>query len=347
LIFPVALYGLLLFVAISNVLLMRRPKGEATADFEVLIPARNEAGNLPHLLPPLVRAGLSATVLDDGSEDGTGEVARSLGARVERCGDRLEPGWTGKNRACHRLSGLAVRSWAVFLDADTRPGDDFAEGMARMLHSLPPDVQVLSGFPRMLPGAGLEPAYLGWVPWILLATNPFGLVARTGRGHNGFTNGQVTAWRRSALEAIDPYSEVRGEILEDVKIGRLLARRRVRVEVADLSSILSVRMYPTLREAIDGMSKNSADIAGPGAGSVGFALLMLTMGWAWLFAGELWWLALGLFLASKVVTDRIVRLPWWTVPLMPLTLTAAAATVLRSAHLKRRGAIVWKGRTYG
>lgn len=341
------LYGWLVLVSATNLFLMRRPSGQAPVCFEVMIPARDEAFQIDRVIVPFVEAGVSVTVFDDESTDGTADIAERLGARVIAAPGPLPSGWTGKNRACNALAEVATAEWAVFLDADTVPAPEFGEAFSQFLATRPSDVHVVSGFPRMMPGRGLEPAYLGWVPWILLATNPFGWVARMGKGHNGFTNGQVVAWRRKALHEHRPFEALRGEILEDVKIGRLLAKRRVRVEVANLSRILTVNMYTTIGDALRGMAKNSADIAGHPAGSMAFALLFVFIGWGWLLGGSAAPWLFGMLLLSKFLADRVVRYPLWTVPLIPLTCLAAALTVFWSLWLKRHGQIQWKGRTYG
>ena len=194
----------------------------------------------------------------------------------------------------------------------------------------------------MLPGKGLEPLYLGWVPWILLASNTFGLVSLTGKGHNRFANGQFLLFRANAYWELDPHAEVRSAVLEDVKIGRYLAAKHVKVETGLVGSILSVRMYRDVREAIDGMTKNSYEVTGSTAGSIGLALFLLALAWGWVFAP--WTICL--LWAGKFTTDRAVRQPWWTWPFAPITATLAAVTFVRSTVWHRRGEVVWKGRVY-
>lgn len=340
-IFVIVVYGYLLLVAALNWLLMRKPKGESPVCFEVMVPARNEAANLPHLIPVLVSQGISVTVLDDNSEDGTADIARSLGAKVIESKEEPPEGWTGKNYACHRLAAASKADWVVFLDADTTPMAGFGPRLAAWLKST--DAKVVTGFAEMAPGRGLEPFYLGWVPWILLATNPFGLVTATGRGHNQFTNGQFSAWRRTTLLEVEPYSKMRSEILEDVKFGRWLAKNKVKVDTLNVSEILRVRMYTNLGEAWRGMSKNSAEIAGSAVGSVVLALFLIFVAWAWTFTNP--WLLVTL-VSSKFITDRIVKQPIWTFLFAPLTVTMAAATVIASLIKKGQKARTWKGRTY-
>lgn len=81
------------------------------ADY-LLLPAKDEARNLPALLAEAREVGLLPVVCDDGSTDGTAEVARALGARVLR----------------HRRNlglGAALRTLFTFALAEGRPGDLF------------------------------------------------------------------------------------------------------------------------------------------------------------------------------------------------------------------------------
>lgn len=341
------LYGWIIVTASANALRMVRSRGTSVElKFEVMVPARNEAQNLPELLGPLVEQGCQVTVFDDGSTDGTAELAVKLGARILREPEGLPDGWKGKARGCHLLSCVAVEEWVVFLDADTRPDPAFCSTLAGHLEGMSKEVKVVTGFPRMLPGQGLEPAYLFWVPWILLSTNPFALVSRTGLGHSFFLNGQFSAWRREALMEAMPFESVKNEVLEDVKIGRLLAKKGVKVQVADVSSILSVAMYPDLKSALRGMTKNSADIAPGILGAIGLSLFLLLAAWGWLLAPPLSLVFLALLVLSGIAANRIVKMPFWAPLLLPLSLTAAVATLWLSVAAKAKGRREWKGRFY-
>lgn len=348
-----AVYALLVAVSLINLFAMRRPRpgreGDGAGSLVVLVPARNEAANLAELLPQL--AGTVVYVYDDGSTDGTAEVAEAHGARVIRGSEELPEGWTGKNRACDALARHALAEetpdWILFLDADVRLKAGALAGLARFLEREGARVSIVTGFPAFRPGRGAEPLALFWVPWILLATNPFGLVARTGRGHNGFTNGQVTAWRAARYRQLEPHRALRGAILEDVRIGRWLARRGERVEVARLDRLFEVRMYETAAAAVEGMSKNAYEITGSAAGTVALATLLLGSSGAWAALGEAWWAGYGLLAASGAIVTAAVRYAPWVWPLTPIALVVGAFTLLRSLVLRRRGRVVWKGRTYG
>jgi hypothetical protein len=350
----VTFYGLFALISTLNLLLMRRPSSKTDGDtFAVLIPARDEAENLRILVPSLLGQHGGAPkvyVFDDESEDETVQIARGLGATVISPREPLPQGWTGKNRACHELAKAAAEDsdarWYLFLDADTRPEAEFLNGMRDLARQAGPRVGVLTGFPAIRPGRGVEPLFLGWVGWILLATNPFGVVSRTGLGHNRFTNGQIHAWRSEIYTRLWPNEQVRGHVLEDVMMGRLCAREGVRIEVANLSRILKVRMYETWRQALDGMSKNSFEITGSYVGSVALASFFVVCSLAWLATGAYLPLALGLLVWSGLMVAATARTAVWPVLLMPMVCLIGGIAVLRSAWWKKTGQTVWKGRLY-
>jgi len=353
-------YGLFAVVAVTNRLFMTRPgRRQVGAKIVVLIPARDEEDNLKKLLPVLVPQA-PVYVFDDESRDNTAAVAFELGATVVRSQEKLIQGWTGKNRACHLLGQAAMATdaeWFLFIDADVQTKPDFIEAVrwlcsqTRQRPNQGDDakgpVGVITGFPTVIPGRGIEPLFLGWVGWILLATNPFGLVSRTGKGHNRFTNGQFHCWRRDVYERLLPNEAVRHHVLEDVMMGRLLAKHKVQVEVANVSEVLSVHMYDTWRETLDGMSKNSYEIMGSAGGTYAVALLLFAIGWLWLLAP---WTYLA-FVVSGLAVASIVRGPrigYLVVPFtLPLVLTVGSYTLVRSVAWRRKGTVVWKGRTYG
>ena len=295
-----AFYGLAAFVAIGNAVGMVRPRREPDGpEIAFCIPARDEADNLRELLPQLLPQG-RVLVFDDESSDGTGDVARSLGATVLTPREALPKGWTGKNRACHELGLAAPGEYLCFLDADVRVTPDFAD----RLRSLMGPERVVTGFPTIVHGAFPEPVVLGWVGWSLLALNPFFLVRIAGKGHNRFTNGQVDVWPTDLYRRLRPNEALKGRILEDVLIGRLLAKHGVPVVVANLAAYMRVAMYQNWRQAYDGMSKNSYEITGSAWGNFALAALLLLLGWGWLLTGPV---GLLLLLLSALATTLTVR----------------------------------------
>jgi hypothetical protein len=64
-----------------------RPSTQSAPRRLVIMPAHNEASNLPRVIPDVRRAaaGYDLLIVDDGSRDATAEVAACLGDRVVTC----------------------------------------------------------------------------------------------------------------------------------------------------------------------------------------------------------------------------------------------------------------------
>lgn len=83
-----------------------------------ILPAHNEAENLPNVLAELVRyaPGLGVVVIDDASHDATATLATQLGAQVVRLPCRL--GYGGAVQTGFRYADERGYDYAVMLDAD-------------------------------------------------------------------------------------------------------------------------------------------------------------------------------------------------------------------------------------
>ena len=106
--------------------------------WSVVIPARNEAPRLGHLLDDLAqqRGDFPVVVVDDHSTDGTSDVARShdlfLHGRLTVHSNR------GKGKKSALMSGLETTStpWVVTLDADVRLPRSWSQAWQRCLNQL-------------------------------------------------------------------------------------------------------------------------------------------------------------------------------------------------------------------
>ncbi|UBV42141.1 glycosyltransferase family 2 protein [Deinococcus taeanensis] len=225
----------------------------------LLIPARNEAGNLPVTLPGVLAQGAhEVIVLDDGSTDGTGEVARRLGARVI-AGEARPDGWHGKPWACQQLLRAAVGDVLVFTDADVTWHAGALGGLLRELNASGADL--LSVQPRQVnrtPGERIltplvDAAVLSYFPFPLLRMQPQHPLAT-------IANGQVMAYRRAALIRVGGYAAVRAQVLEDTVMARLLAQLGLQVTTVMGRGCISVRMYRSYPASVAGFGKNALPI---------------------------------------------------------------------------------------
>lgn len=98
--------------------------GTAYQDFALVVPAYNEAPNIPHLIPELRAAykeyGLSGEILlvDDGSSDGTGDLAESHAEGWEHLRVLRHRTNLGKTEALLTAAEATSKRYLVLFDAD-------------------------------------------------------------------------------------------------------------------------------------------------------------------------------------------------------------------------------------
>jgi cellulose synthase/poly-beta-1,6-N-acetylglucosamine synthase-like glycosyltransferase len=226
----------------------------------VIVPARNEAANLPQLLSSLeiicYPGSFELIVVDDNSSDGTAELAEQAGASVIRlvC---LPQGWLGKPYACHQGAQSARGEWLLFTDADTvhlPSGPARAVAFAEMRQ-----LDGLSAFIRQLPSGyvdrlGLMAAYAG----LFLTLKP----------EQGVLNGQYILIRRTVYEESGGFELVAHEPIEDVALGRHLRARGYDIPICRSDDVATVRMYNDSKGLWQGMSRlgsGTLSWLGPGA----------------------------------------------------------------------------------
>ena len=101
------------------------PVHATRSELTAIIPCRNEAKNLPHLLQDLRRQSLQLDIIvvDDASEDNTAGIAEALGVTV------ISSPTPGKKSALIAGIQIAQTEWIATLDADVRLGEFWAEAM--------------------------------------------------------------------------------------------------------------------------------------------------------------------------------------------------------------------------
>ena len=328
-----------------------------------VVPARNEADviqrSLGSLLAQDYTGDFRVLLVDDQSEDGTGEIARTL-AR-----DRLTilngvprpPGWTGKlwamKQGADQAGLLEKQSGADFLwftDADIAHAPDTlsslvarAEWDGRVLVSLMVRLSCKTPAEHFL-----IPAFVFFFDMLY----PFAAVNDPGRTTAAAAGGCMLA-RTTALKAAGGIDAIRHNIIDDCALGRALkAQGPIWLGLTDRS--VSLRPYDHLgdirkmvaRSAYAQLGYSPLQLAGTvlGLGVVYIAPVMVTLfadSYAQL-AGALTWVIMALMFQPIL---RFYRQPFWWGLLLPLIGAFYAAFTLDSAiqHWLGRGGM-WKGR---
>jgi 4,4'-diaponeurosporenoate glycosyltransferase len=319
----------------------RPPSGAPPHDpVSIVVPARDEATRLPALLASLegeLRPGDELLVVDDGSTDGTADVAAAGGATVIGA-PPLPDGWLGKPWACATGAARARHDRLVFLDADTRLErgglDRVVAGAARGLSSVQPYHVVPTAAEQLA-------AFCNLVG--MMGTLAFTPGARTPRG----AFGPCLSTTAADYERAGGHAAVRASVLDDVDLARRYAAAGLGVEVRGGRGAISFRMYPAgLRALADGFTKNLAG----GAAAAGVAGTLLVGGWlaACVAPAVLrpWPVALAAYAAVAVQVwvhlRRIGSFHPLVAALYPAPLAVFLAVLARSLLWRRR--VRWKGR---
>lgn len=340
------------------------PDPQPELSVTVIVPARNEARNIEACLHSVLaqdHPALEILVVDDRSQDGTGELASRVGAAAG--GGRIRvltgsgppPGWAGKPAACALAAGEARGEWLLFLDADVRLAPwalrrSLALAQARRL-------DLLSLWGRWTLGSFWERVLIPAVGGFIRTAQPLPRINDPARPE-AFANGQFLLYRARAYRELGGHEAVRGEVLEDVALARQVKRGGRRLGMLLAPEAFSVRLYASFAEVWRGFAKNLYAGMGhrPGlallaAGVVGWMHLgpfaLLLAGWAGgsaaLLLGGL--ASLAAQLAIRVLDDRQAGRNALYALSHPLGNAVLVGIILDSALRHHLGlAVRWKGR---
>ncbi|NKQ53024.1 glycosyltransferase [Amycolatopsis sp. K13G38] len=323
----------------------------------VVVPARDEAEVLPTTLPTLLAQrypGQARVILvDDNSGDGTGDLARGLAASAGlplTVSTPGEPpaGWTGKLWAvAHGVAEAGAVDYLLFTDADIAHGPGTLEDL----------VMAAEGGRDLVSQMALLRAETAWERLIVPAfvyffamLYPFRRV-NSPRARTAAAAGGCVLVRRTVLEEAGGIAAIRGAVIDDVALARLVKSAGGRIWLGLAETVHSVRPYPRLadlwhmvaRSAYTQLRHSPLLLAGTVLGmAVVFLAPPALAAFSW--PAALAWL---LMAATFVPMARYYRRPRASGLLLPLTAFLYTAMTVDSArrHWLGRGAR-WKGRHY-
>jgi len=342
---------------------MRRPETRAWADgaplVSMLVPARNEEAVIGRCLANLLAQdypNFEIVVMDDGSTDATADIVRSFeDPRIRlRSGRPLAAGWSGKNWACHQLSGSARGDILCFVDADTAIEPQTVSAAMGILDSNG------AGLVSLLPRSGSKSfagrVLLPMVTHALFGLFPIALIHRTCNPMLAVAFGPFLMVTQEAYDASGGHAAAPNHVVDDVQMSRNVKRAGYRVRIADGTDLVETRWYDELGEIWNGFSKNAYGALGnnPWMGAlVAFVLTPLLLA-PFIRVGlgmvgddipEVAIFQVILLLGNRALTSNLGREPMWAIVFHPITVAFWGSTLVHSMFLyATHSSIAWKDR---
>jgi glycosyltransferase involved in cell wall biosynthesis len=334
-----------------------QPSSSAAArpEISIIVPARNEEACVGACLRSLTAqqgVGFEIIVVDDGSTDRTGEIARSFaGVKLIEAGP-LPEGWSGKSNALGIGAQQARGEWLLFTDADTvhLPGS-LARALAEAKSA---GAEMLSYSPAQELHGFVERAVMPVIFAELASAYKPREVSDPGSSAAA-ANGQYLLIAHEAYEAVGGHAAAAGSLLEDVELARAVKRSGRKIRFRFGGDAVRARMYRSLPQLVEGWTKNLALLFKAPARLAGmrvaeFFAIMGGLGIAALGGGELrlpvataaalLYLNFALRI-RKAHTDAVSRV------LAVFGLPIFSYLLLRSQlYYKWHRSVTWKGRHY-
>ena len=329
----------------------------------IIVPARNEEHDIEQTLRRLLALdydNYEVIAVDDRSSDRTGEIITRLASSPEAQGilkavniEALPSGWVGKTHAMWTAGQQATGNWLLFTDADVQFKPDSVRRAIAYAEADRADHVVL--LPRMImnqPGEKMMTAFFHTL--FVFGHRPWKVADPSARDHMGV--GAFNLIRRSVYEAIGTYQALRMEILDDMKLGKVVKNAGYAQRNVFGADLISIRWAKGALGMVNNLTKNFYAVMSfqwPRTLASCVALVFLNV---WPFVGVLLahgWarLAYAIALASMfsiyVGISKHADVPPYYFALHPVSTTLFVYTMLRSMILTLgRGGVDWHGTFY-
>jgi cellulose synthase/poly-beta-1,6-N-acetylglucosamine synthase-like glycosyltransferase len=338
----------------------RTPPGNPRVS--IIVPACNEAVDIGATLTRLLALeydNYEVIAVDDRSTDQTGEIMEKIAAAASPGRlkvihvTELPAGWMGKPHAMWSASNLASGDWLLFTDADVLFKLDSLRRSLAYAESERADHLVL--FPRMImkhPGEKMMIAFFqtlfvfGHRPWKVADPNT--------KDHIGV--GAFNMIRRTVYKALGTYRALRFDVLDDMKLGKVVKNAGYAQRNVFGADLISIRWAKGAWGVVDNLTKNFFAIMSfqwPRALASCFALALLNLmpfvgiwlahDWARLGYGVALFSMFSIYVGMSQKSD----IPPYYFVLHPVSTALFVYTMLRSTFLTlARGGVLWRGTFY-
>ena len=326
---------------------------------DVVVPARDEAEGVAPCLRSLLaqdyRGPLRIILVDDGSTDGTGAIARAFAdARLTVLdGAARPPGWSGKLWAVAQGVAAGTAPLLLLCDADIIHAPEHVSTLVAQAER--GRLDLVSEMVALNCQSPAERALVPAFVFFFQLLYPFARVNDPASRVAAAAGGTVLV-RRAALERIGGIASVRGALIDDVALAAAI-KRQGSIWLGHSRLARSIRLYPypgdiwrmVARTAYVQLRFSPALLAGTVAG---LALVwLLPPGLALFGQGAARWLGIATWAASAAsylpTLRRFGQSPVWALALPGIALFYMAATLGSALDHHRGRGVVWKRRAYG
>src|SRR5580693_6916099 len=338
-------------------------KAGFSGDVVAVVPARNEA----ELIGPVVTSLLNQSVampvvlVDDESTDGTADVARRASEKAGKAdaliviqSKPLPAGWTGKLWAMHQgiERARALRpTWLMLADADVLHRPETVAKLGLVASHGPYDLVsfMVKLHCESLPEKLLIPAFV----YFFFMLYPPAWIRNTRRSTAGAAGGCMLV-RAETLERAGGLESIRGAVIDDCSLARLLKQSDGRLWIGLTDQSQSLRRYETFSDVEHMISRTAFNqlkhssllllctIAGMVITYLAPPLLLLTRSRPAIFMGAAAWAAMTITYSTIV---RYYRLnPAWALALPLAALFYLGATMHSAVKYWNGSGGDWKGR---
>lgn len=327
----------------------------------VIVPARNEEEHIAESLERLLQIdypSYEVIAINDRSTDRTGEIMDRIAAKAR---DRLKavhvkelpPGWLGKVHAMWNGAKQASGDWLLFTDANVLFRRDSLARALNYAEEEHADHMVL--FPHMIMhGAGETMMVAFFQTLFVFGHRPWKVADPKAQDHIGV--GAFNLVRRSVYEAIGTYEALRFEVLDDMKLGKLVKNAGYAQRNVFGHDLISLRWVKGVMGMVNNLTKNSfAIMSFQWWRALGSAFLLaflnifpfvgicLAHGWERLPYALALVALFGIYLGMSWMSD----VPVYYFFLHPVSSAMFVYIMLRSMSLTlARGGVVWRGTFY-
>jgi glycosyltransferase involved in cell wall biosynthesis len=329
----------------------------------IIVPARNEEESIRETLLQLLALDYSnyeIIAVNDRSTDNTGPIMDEVAARSRARGllkvihiPELPPGWLGKTHAMWTAGQQATGDWLLFTDADVLFKPDSVRRAVSYAEAERADHVVL--FPRMIMKRPSEKMMIAFFQALFVfGHRPWKVADPKARDHMGV--GAFNMVRRSVYDAVGTYSALRMEVLDDMKLGKVIKNAGFAQRNVFGEDLISLHWAKGAFGIVNNLTKNFfavlsfqwprtvASIIGLGFLNLGpFLGVLLSHGWARVpYAIAL----VSLFLIYYGMSARSA-VPAYYFFLHPVSTSLFMYTLMRSMfHTLKNDGIVWRGTKY-